>query len=105
MWTCRKPKSQTTAMEKWEDWRLGLALDGVSSDLASHWPWTSVAPPIAGGSTEKRGWDPAEIGLKGCDPARRGLTLSGRCVLTRVASLGLVQGCTKPVGGGLREGP
>ena len=45
------------------------------------------------------------IGLKGWNPARRGLTLLGRCVLTGVASPGLVQGCTKPVGGGPRKGP
>ena len=62
-------------MEKWEDWRIGLAIDGVSSDLASRWPWTSVAPPIADGSTEKRGWDRdrvkrLESSQKGVNPVR-----------------------------------
>ena len=80
-------------MEKWEDWRLGLALHKVSSELVSHWPWTSVAPPIMGGSTKERSWNPAKIGSlqEGWDCNSSLQTLSGRCVLTGAAPLGLVQ--------------
>ena len=43
-------------MEKW-DWRIGLAIELVPSELAVYWPRTSTAPRWG------RGWDPAGRGL------------------------------------------
>ena len=51
-------------MEKWDDWRIGLVLQGVRSELALYWPVTSTAPLNCGGSTGARSLDPAEIGLE-----------------------------------------
>ena len=86
-------------MEKWEDWRIALILQGARSDLALYWPVTSTILLSWGGPMEYTSRDPVGAGLNIWNFVKITLTLAGEPSLKKLIPLCGAEDCTRPVGG------